>query len=84
VRASGSATDCGHGRAHRGDSPWARRRRTRAAGARVEAGRRYDELIAAGVIQPAVEEGDPLEGWPDIRLPRGTAAALIDGDRGEA
>lgn len=48
-------------------------------------GRRpYDELLAAGVIQAAVEDGDPLEDWPDIRLPRGTAAALIDSDRGEA
>ena len=48
-------------------------------------GRRpYDELLAAGVIQPAIEDGDPLEDWPDIRLPRGTAAALIDSDRGEA
>lgn len=46
--------------------------------------RRYDELLAAGVIQPAVEAGDPLEDWPDIRLPRGTAAALIESDRGEA
>jgi prevent-host-death family protein len=45
--------------------------------------RRYDDLLAAGVIQPAVEDGDPLEDWPDIRLPRGTAAALIDSDRGE-
>jgi len=36
------------------------------------------------VIQPAVDEGDPLENWPDIRLARGTAAALIDSDRGEA
>jgi prevent-host-death family protein len=47
-------------------------------------GRRYDDLLATGVIQPAVEEGDPLEYWPDIRLPRGTAAALIDSDRDEA
>ena len=44
----------------------------------------YDQLVAAGVIRPAVEAGDPLEAWPDIRLPRGTAAALIDRDRGEA
>ena len=52
----------------------------------LNAGRRtqYDQLVAAGVIRPAVEAGDPLEGWPDIRLPRGTAAALIDSDRGEA
>ena len=50
-----------------------------------KAGRcRYDELIATGVIQPALEDGDPLEGWPDIRLAPGTAAALIDSDRGEA
>lgn len=45
--------------------------------------RRYRDLIASGVIRPAVEAGDPLENWPDIRLPRGTAAALIDNDRGE-
>jgi hypothetical protein len=30
-----------------------------------------------------VEIGDPFEDWPDIRLPRGTAAELIDADRGE-
>jgi antitoxin (DNA-binding transcriptional repressor) of toxin-antitoxin stability system len=30
------------------------------------------------------ERGDPFEDWPDIRLPPGTAAELIDGDRGEA
>jgi antitoxin (DNA-binding transcriptional repressor) of toxin-antitoxin stability system len=49
------------------------------------AGRRhYDKLLAAGVIQPAIGDGDPLEEWPDIRLPRGTAARLIDSDRGEA
>lgn len=46
--------------------------------------RRYDELVATGVVQPAPEDGDPLEDWPDIRLPPGTAAALIDSDRGEA
>lgn len=44
---------------------------------------RFDELIAAGVIRPPLEAGDPTEGWPDIRLPSGTAAALIDADRGE-
>jgi prevent-host-death family protein len=36
--------------------------------------RRYDELLGSGVIQPAVEDGDPLEDWPDIRLPRGGRA----------
>jgi antitoxin (DNA-binding transcriptional repressor) of toxin-antitoxin stability system len=45
---------------------------------------RFDELIAAGVIRPPLEAGDPTEDWPDIRLPPGTAAALIDADRGEA
>jgi antitoxin (DNA-binding transcriptional repressor) of toxin-antitoxin stability system len=45
---------------------------------------RLDELIASGVIRPPFEGGDPTEGWPDIRLPPGTAAELIDSDRGEA
>src|SRR6266513_607446 len=52
-------------------------------GAMSRAGRRsrFDELIAAGVIRPPIEGGDPLEQWPDIRLPPGTAAGLIDIDR---
>lgn len=45
---------------------------------------RFDELVASGVIRPPLEAGDPTEGWPDIRLPAGTAAGLIDADRGEA
>lgn len=45
---------------------------------------RFDELVASGMIRPPVEGGDPTEGWPDIRLPAGTAAELIDADRGEA
>lgn len=44
----------------------------------------FERLIAAGGITPPAEDGDPLEGCPEIRLPRGTAAALIDSDRGEA
>jgi prevent-host-death family protein len=44
---------------------------------------RFDELVAAGVIRPPVEAGDPTQGWPDIRLPPGTAVELIDADRGE-
>ena len=44
----------------------------------------FDELVASGMIRPPLEAGDPTEGWPDIRLPPGTAAALIDADRGEA
>jgi prevent-host-death family protein len=47
-------------------------------------GSRFEELIANGVIRPPLEAGDPAEDWPDIRLPRGTAAELIDADRGEA
>jgi len=43
----------------------------------------FDRLVADGTIRPPLETGDPTEGWPDIRLPRGTAAALIDADRGE-
>ncbi len=45
---------------------------------------RFEELVAAGVIRPPLEAGDPTEDWPDIRLPSGTAADLIDADRGEA
>ncbi len=53
------------------------------SGAKAGHRSRYDDLVAAGVIRPALEDGDPLEAWPDIRLPAGTAAALIDSDRGE-
>lgn len=45
---------------------------------------RFDELVATGVIRPPLEAGDPTEDWPEIRLPAGTAAELIDADRGEA
>jgi prevent-host-death family protein len=45
---------------------------------------RFEELVTAGVIRPPLEPGDPTEGWPDIRLPAGTAAELIDADRGKA
>jgi prevent-host-death family protein len=44
----------------------------------------FDQLVASGVLAPATESGDPLEGCPRICLPPGTAAALIDFDRGEA
>lgn len=53
-------------------------------GAAGPARSRWDDLIASGVLHPPVESGDPFEEWPDIRLPRGTAAELIDSDRGEA
>ena len=55
-----------------------------ASGPRTAQRSRFDELVATGVIRPPVEAGDPSEDWPDIRLPRGTAAELIDSDRGEA
>jgi antitoxin (DNA-binding transcriptional repressor) of toxin-antitoxin stability system len=45
---------------------------------------RWEELMAAGLLHPPPEAGDPFEDWPNIRLPRGTAAALIDDDRGDA
>lgn len=44
---------------------------------------RYEALVAAGLIRQALETGDPLADLPLLRLPRGTAAALIDQDRGE-
>jgi prevent-host-death family protein len=52
--------------------------------ARTSPGSRWNELIAAGILHPPVESGDPFEDWPDIRLPTGTAAKLIDIDRGDA
>jgi antitoxin (DNA-binding transcriptional repressor) of toxin-antitoxin stability system len=51
-------------------------------GARPGRRSRYDELVAAGVVRPPAESGDPLANWPSLRLPAGTAAALIDSDRG--
>jgi len=44
---------------------------------------KFEKLIRAGLIRPPEEDGDPLEDWPDIRLPRGTAQMLIDLDRDE-
>jgi prevent-host-death family protein len=44
---------------------------------------RFDELVASGAIRAPLEAGDPTEGWPDIDLPKGTAADLIDADRGD-
>ena len=46
-------------------------------------GGRWDTLIAAEILHPPLETGDPFEDWPDIRLPQGSAAELIDADRGE-
>jgi prevent-host-death family protein len=43
---------------------------------------RYAELVATGVIRPAVKKG-PLPKWRSLNLPPGTARALIDWSRGE-
>ena len=45
---------------------------------------RFDELVAEGVIRPPVEAGDPLHGWPVLRLPAGTVTRLVEDDRGDA
>lgn len=50
---------------------------------RVTGAKRYDALIAAGVIEPAADPGRSLAPWPRIHAPAGTAAQLIDADRGE-
>jgi antitoxin (DNA-binding transcriptional repressor) of toxin-antitoxin stability system len=47
---------------------------------------RYAELIAAGLVQPAIDNGDPLADWPspsELSLPAGTVNALIDEDRAD-
>ncbi len=45
---------------------------------------RFEELIGSGAIRPPLEAGEPSQEWPDIELPPGSAADLIDSDRGEA
>ena len=49
----------------------------------ITGGSRYAELVASGVIRPAREIGDPFAGFPKLKLPKGTAKALIDADRDE-
>ena len=44
----------------------------------------FDKLVAAGVVRPPIDAGDPLEDWPTFQLPAGTAPKLIASDRGEA
>jgi hypothetical protein len=46
--------------------------------------RGFQHLVASSTMTPPAEDGDPLEGCPEIRLPRDTATARIDIDRGEA
>jgi prevent-host-death family protein len=53
------------------------------AGRRGHAVTRLERLVAAGLAEPPSEQGDPTAGWPALRLPAGTAAALIDADRGK-
>lgn len=52
-------------------------------GAGASASPALDRLLASGAVRPPSEPGDPTEGWPRLRLPSGTAAKLIDEDRGE-
>jgi antitoxin (DNA-binding transcriptional repressor) of toxin-antitoxin stability system len=43
---------------------------------------RYQQLVAQGVIRPAVAPQDRTWlDWPGLALPPGTAQALIDADR---
>ncbi len=44
---------------------------------------RYDDLVEAGIVRPPLEAGDPFTDWPTLDLPAGTAAELIDTDRGK-
>ena len=46
---------------------------------------RLDELIASGRARAPLKQGSLTENWPNppIRLPKGTAKALIDEDRGD-
>jgi antitoxin (DNA-binding transcriptional repressor) of toxin-antitoxin stability system len=44
----------------------------------------YAQLVAAGVIRPAIDRGNPLADWPssaELKLPAGTVTELIDEDR---
>ena len=50
---------------------------------RVTGAKRYDTLIAAGVIVPAATPRRPLGPWPRLQAPAGTATEVIDADRGE-
>ena len=54
------------------------------AAARGRRRSRLDQLIDQGLARPAEESGDPFPpGWVGLGLPKGTAAALIDEDRGD-
>lgn len=53
------------------------------AAATADTATRYRQLVEQGVVRSAAEQGDPLAGWPKLKLPRGTAAELVDADREE-
>ena len=44
----------------------------------------YERLVAAGIVRPVLEQGDPLADLPTLNLPPGTTAALIDAERGDS
>jgi prevent-host-death family protein len=44
---------------------------------------RFDALVASGVIRPPSGRRARIR-WPEIALPKGSAAVLIDLDRGDA
>ncbi|MGH8319392.1 MAG: type II toxin-antitoxin system Phd/YefM family antitoxin [Steroidobacteraceae bacterium] len=50
---------------------------------RATGAKRYDALIAAGVIEPAADPDLSLAPWPRIHAPAGTTAQAIDADRDE-
>ena len=53
------------------------------SGGRASGRTGFAKLVADGVVRLPVESGDPLSDWPALRLPAGTAAGLIEADRGE-
>lgn len=42
-----------------------------------------DALIAAGLVRPPLDSRPLLSGWKPLTLPRGTAVAWLEEDRGE-
>jgi prevent-host-death family protein len=46
-------------------------------------GFRYEDLVASGIIRPALRPEERFNDWPRLKLPRGTAVRLINEDRAE-
>jgi len=42
---------------------------------------RLDSLVRKGAARAPIESGDPLADLPNFKLPKGTAARLLDEDR---